>query len=118
MFTDITDPTRQIVTPAQRIRALISRIADEHGVTHEQIMGRRRLYAEACHAAWHALWNDEGWSLTRIGDRFGRDHSTIAYGIGSHILANGLPTNWMSARAMRMRVVATAWNRKKRDTAA
>lgn len=101
MFTDTIDPTRRIVTPAERIRALITRVAAEHGVSYADVMGRRRLHAVARHAVWYALWKDEGWAYHRIARWFGRDHTTIAYGLGCHILANGLPGNWMSERVLR-----------------
>lgn len=120
MFTDTTDLSRPIITPGQRMRALIAGIAAQHRVTPADIVGRLRRHRIARHAVWHALWADEGWRLWRIARRMDRDHSTIAHGIGCHILANDLPSNWMSDRVLKKRSVMTARHAamKKRETAA
>ena len=60
------------------IEALVATCAAREHTTVERVMGRGR-HAEVVRArvaVWRVL-RAHGWSLTRIGRFFGRDHSTI-----------------------------------------
>jgi chromosomal replication initiation ATPase DnaA len=60
-------------------------IASRHGVSLCSLFGRSRK-PEIVHARWdcYAMLRHDPyhWSLTRIGQLFDRDHTTIMYGLG------------------------------------
>jgi hypothetical protein len=66
-------------------RVIVGRIAKEHGVTFEDIMGPRRLkpVVAARKAAMIAVAaHMPRWSLPQIGRFFNRDHTTIMHALG------------------------------------
>jgi len=70
------------MTPRERIISDVQNIADDHGVTVEDIFGKRRHapIARARQEAFTALrWY--GFSYPQIGRIFGRDHSTVIHGV-------------------------------------
>ena len=82
-------------TPAAIIRDLETRdllglakeIARKHRVTLEELLGRRRRGPEASarHELWHRLY-EEIPSLPKLGEIFGRDHTTVMAGVHKHDL--------------------------------
>lgn len=70
---------------------LIKRIAAAHDVTAmELIESRKGAPSDARFALWNALFERGHWNYSRLGDLFGRDHTTIRAGIDSHRARNGL----------------------------
>lgn len=66
---------------------LVDAIAAKHGVTLLDLCGRRRTmrFARARSEVWHFLYHAcEDLSYPDLGALFGRDHSTIRYGVLSH----------------------------------
>ncbi len=71
---------------------LIKHIAAAHDVTAmELIESRKGAPASARHALWNALFERGHWNYTRLGELFGRDHTTVMNGINAHRERNGLP---------------------------
>src|SRR5690349_5930608 len=62
-------------------------IARNHHVTLEELLGRRRRGPEASarHELWHRLYEQIP-SLPKLGEIFGRDHTTIMAGVHKHDL--------------------------------
>lgn len=70
------------MTPREKNLALIHEIAEPHGYTVEDIIGKARhkkLVAVRCMCI-RAL-RDEGYSTTEIGRIMNRDHSTICHAL-------------------------------------
>lgn len=69
-------------TPRQRLMRIVAAVAYEHAVEVGEIMGscRQKPLARARFDAWHRL-RREGLSYPQIGRMFGRDHSTVVYGV-------------------------------------
>ena len=85
--TQVNDGPRMSIprfadSPADVLRRAISRAAEHHGVTVDEIKGRSRLgpVAAARQDAFLAL-RQAGWSFPRIGRAMGRDHSTVMHGV-------------------------------------
>lgn len=72
----------QRFTPRERAICTACHIAVRHGCTLTEVLGRSRFdrVVRPRHEAFLAL-SERGWSLTRIGRLFGRDHSTVAHGL-------------------------------------
>lgn len=111
--------TIQFRTPHERTVAEVDEIARQYGSTAEELIGRnraRRLMDARCHAFYY-VWQKYG-SLPKTGKFFGgRDHSTIAYGIGHHLLRIGQNDHWMAAMNIRNRAKALAWHAARRNAA-
>jgi DnaA-like protein len=60
-------------------------IARKHHVTLEELLGRRRRGPEASarHELWHRLY-EEIPSLPKLGEIFGRDHTTVMAAVHKH----------------------------------
>ena len=71
------------VQAQEAIRAILARIAKHHGVTVDDLLGDRRTrrVAEPWMLAYAVVEVATGMTLSEIGREFGRDHSTILYGI-------------------------------------
>lgn len=85
---DLLMPTQYIVYRPAAITALIRQVAIEHGVTSDDMIGRRRT----CHIAWarfdcwHRIRQLRGpggrpFSSTQIGVWFDRDHTSVLNGL-------------------------------------
>src|SRR5689334_12850383 len=69
-------------------------IARKHHVTLDELLGRRRRGPEA--AARHELWQrlyEELPSLPKLGEIFGRDHTTVMAAVHKH-------EQWVDAAAL------------------
>jgi len=78
----------------KKVKQIIRHCADKHGVTPEDILGRRRVKPVA-HARHEAMFlvrkvlrrravDPNAYGLERIGKMFNRDHSTVHYAIQAH----------------------------------
>lgn len=74
------------------ILALVKRIAAAHDVTADELLGPSRESgpSHARQALWAALHERGHWSYPRIGKVFGRDHSTVIFGVNAHRQRCGL----------------------------
>ena len=65
---------------------LAKQIARKHYVTLEELLGRSRHSPEsrARHELWHRLYDDPIPSFLKLGEIFGRNHSTIMAGVHKH----------------------------------
>lgn len=73
-----------IATPAEDTYAVLDRIAAKHGLTREQLLHdtHKHRFAHARQEAMAELYGDGSrFSLPALGRLFGKDHSTILYGI-------------------------------------
>lgn len=65
---------------------LTKRIASAHNVTLDEMLGtcRESASSHARQALWAALHERGHWSYPRLAKLFGRDHSTIIFGVNAH----------------------------------
>lgn len=70
---------------------LVKRIAKAHQVTPDELLGpsREQGASHARQALWSALHERGHWSFSRLGKVFGRDHSTVMFGVAEHRKRNG-----------------------------
>lgn len=68
--------------PPDPVRIIIERVASAFRIPPHEIMERRNLhvFCQARRVCW-TLTRRRGWSTTKIGTRFNRDHTTILYGL-------------------------------------
>jgi chromosomal replication initiation ATPase DnaA len=67
------------------ILGIIRRLAQTHHVTSLELLESREAGAsDARFALWNALMESGCWSYKRLGEVFGRDHTTIRAGIAVH----------------------------------
>lgn len=73
-------------TPADTTNAILSEVADRHGLTVSQLLGKRQDHAIAHprQEAWWELRRRTTLSLPQIGRKFGRCHTTIWSGVRAH----------------------------------
>ena len=66
--------------------SILTEIAKKHGVTLTELCGsqRSRQQVLARHEAMYRLRAETPMSLLAIGERLGRDHSSVIYGIAQH----------------------------------
>lgn len=71
---------------------IAARFAREHDVTVRELVGpsHQRACAWARQAMWNYLQGLGHWSYSRIGELFGRDHSTIMAGVRQHLRRTGV----------------------------
>lgn len=64
---------------------IINKVASEHGVTFEDVMGNSRMQhvIYARHECFNALQN-AGLSSSQVGRLMGRDHTTVLHGAKRH----------------------------------
>jgi chromosomal replication initiation ATPase DnaA len=77
---------------AEKTRRIISRVAQEHGFTYEQLIGTIRTapLVKARHAAMVAVCKGHPhYSLVMVGRAFLRDHTSIMHVICKHCAATG-----------------------------
>lgn len=83
------------MTPREKSLSDIGLVALKHGLTRHDILGRVKT-THICRARHEAYYHfrRKGWSYPEIGRLFGRDHSTIIYGVEKHQkVAFALPVN-------------------------
>ena len=70
------------MTPRTYADRIITRIAAQHGLTLEQVIGYDKHQAVAVprQQVWLDVSLELGWTTTQLGRRLNRDHSTIIYG--------------------------------------
>ena len=72
------------ISPIERLEQNVCKIFE---TTVELIHSKRRIL-DTCtyprYVVWNHLWNEEKWSVTRIGLFYDRDHSTVLHGIGQY----------------------------------
>lgn len=103
-----------VKTPREILMDEVREIAERHGVPMHDLMGRTRVRAavKARNKAYYHVFTKLKF-LTTTGAFFGRDHSTVAYGIGRHLDDKGRGDNWMSRMAAQKRLRAVRWQRAK-----
>lgn len=71
----------QVIDPNMQAHAIVQEVADEHRVPIDDIYGRSQIahIVSARHCAIRRVRDETGLSTTRIGELFGRDHSTIIH---------------------------------------
>ena len=71
-----------MMTPNERRKLLVAQACAEAGVSLEDVMGSCRL-SKVCRVRqkMFSIFRDEGMTLPEIGRFFGRDHTTVLYGI-------------------------------------
>jgi len=96
------------MTPRDKVMADIKEVAKWHGVSVRLILSpdRHRCVVAARNAAYWLLWFKYGYSLPKIGRFFGRNHTTVLFGIGAHQGRISGPRCWHEA-----------YTRKKRNNA-
>lgn len=71
----------EVIDPNMQAHAIIQEVADEHRVPVDEIYGRGQaayiVAARAC--AMRRVRKEAGLGLMRIGELFGRDHSTVIH---------------------------------------
>jgi hypothetical protein len=94
--TIVTDLDRIITTPRDVVKALVKRVAEEHGCTFAEVMSECRhrggqpspdkpAHKDVVGARWaamRAVRDQFGWSTIRIGKLFNRDNSSVAFALG------------------------------------
>lgn len=72
---------------SRAIYNIISTAAKRQGVTVAQLMGDNRHVPVvlARQEAWWRIWREHGYSYPRIAKLFGKDHTTVMYGVKKHI---------------------------------
>lgn len=100
----------------------IEEICRSHGVTLRDVMGSsrfRRIVIARHHCYWH-IWSTKGWSLPKTGQFFGREHTSIANGIGAHMSRSGLDhpgAHWMVDMYRNRLARTNAYNAAMREAA-
>jgi len=76
------EPPPQAVVARVSWQDDLKSVAAKHKLTVEQLMSRTSAH-HISHARWDAFiaLQKRGWSLPRIGNHFGLDHTTVLYGI-------------------------------------
>jgi chromosomal replication initiation ATPase DnaA len=70
------------MTPRERTLADIGLIALRHGLTRHDVLGRAQTYKiYAARRECYRMLRDRGMHLERIGEIFGRHHTTILAGL-------------------------------------
>ena len=89
--------------PVANAKRLVAAVAAEHGVTVNDIMGecRTKGIVEARWEAMRAVKKETGWSTTRIGAFFHRDHTTVMHALDHALRARKKAQKraWEAARA-------------------
>lgn len=89
---------RQTVTmkpvrmPHHNMEAIVSAVELAFSVTREALLSKRRQrkFSHPRQALYFLLRELTSWSLPQIGDRLGRDHSTVLHGIRQVVLRRAL----------------------------
>lgn len=104
-----------MILPRQVLKIAAAEIALRHNLTLDDVMSqkRRRDICRARNEVFHHLWDHHGKTVCEIARFIGRDHSTVANGIGRHIIVSGLPANRMSRQVLRRDAAAAARLKKR-----
>jgi len=107
------------MTPRERVMSDIKEVARWHGIPVYRLMSadRHREVVAARNAAYWLVWFKYGYSLPKIGRLFGRNHSTVLFGIGAHQGKINGPRCWHEAYTRKKRNNARAairsWRRRR-----
>lgn len=77
---------------AKPVQVIIAEVAAAYGCTAADLLGTslKRKLTVARHAAYYEVKTQRPWlSLPQVGRIFGRDHTTILYGIRKHATVSG-----------------------------
>lgn len=79
--------------PMPAWKAIIHKVAAHHGISYATIISRtrRHIVVFARQEAMYLAVRDTNKSLSDLGRRFSRHHTTIVHGVISHALRHGLP---------------------------
>lgn len=78
------EPEGTVVAFVSPMRALITRIAEDHGLTYADMIGKsrkRHIVAARYEAIWAVKDARPCMSLPKIGRLFGKDHKTILHAL-------------------------------------
>jgi chromosomal replication initiation ATPase DnaA len=78
---DVIRVASEIYTPRQRRMMLVAKVAEQHGCTVADIMGKQRRHKEARWEAWLAVQQEFGDGFAPLGRLFKRDHTSIMHGL-------------------------------------
>jgi chromosomal replication initiation ATPase DnaA len=74
------------MTPREKIHAAIGDIAQQHGYTVEDILGKSRMkHLVAVRRLCILMLRERAYSTTEIGRLMDRDHSTIAHALNKPV---------------------------------
>lgn len=70
---------------------ILAEVAQKHGVTTYQLMGRQRgkRIAHARHEAWWRASRETGMSLSQIALACRMHHTSVMYGVRAHVVRMG-----------------------------
>lgn len=93
-------------TPKQRILADIEAVARIYGVTLKDVLGisRTRNIVRARQAAIWMVWFSREYSLPAIGRVFGKDHTSVLFSRGQHMIRMGLDNEWTDIAKRRLAI--------------
>lgn len=95
----------KLLTPKEKIFAQYKAIAEEHNASLEEMLtsSRRNIVVEARHECYYVAWLRGDMNIVQIGRHFNQHHASVVYGIGRHMVTNGLPDNNSFAKFYRRR---------------
>lgn len=72
-----------------RIRVLdriVDGVSRKHGVSKNELLGTsaKRYVVYPRWECWWIMYDSDSYSMTQIAEYFGKDHSTVVYGIRQH----------------------------------
>lgn len=78
--------------PKIQYRQVVVETAAKYGLDENFMLmrGRKQKLVDARREAYYRLWKEHGWSLSSIGRKVMRDHTTILWGVKKYCEANGL----------------------------
>lgn len=84
---DVNNPHAPIRTPRARWEVMLAEVAEKHGVTSGDILGRERIrkIVAARHEICRRLHAELGIGYKEIGRRLGRDHTSVMYACGCRV---------------------------------
>jgi len=96
---------------APTVRDLIARACEIYGVSPAAVLGPRRSfrYVRARHWVFHHAIKGGRSSISEIGRRMNRDHSSVLYGAAAHAIRHRLPvlSAWGARQLQRTASLAT-----------
>ena len=95
----------QFVTQTDKAIIAGCRIFD---VRPHEVRSRRRRCARARHAVWWALYNSTSLSLPNLGKSFGRDHTTVLYGVKQAEILRETDSDFRAKTDLLLQQVGTA----------
>jgi chromosomal replication initiation ATPase DnaA len=83
---------------AEGLIPLLAEVCFEHGVEPRELVsrGRHRRLVRARFDLYWRIRSNWGLSFPKIGEVFGRDHTTIMHGIEQHLLVRKKTAGWLT----------------------